>query len=170
MLSSAVPDKPTWCGNLEEITRHLRSLPDPWVDRATLQDLLGCGRRRAQQILSPCVRRQVGVNGLADREALIAHLHRLAAGETVHYEHQRRQRLAEQITTLYKERTTALMVAAPVAVINQELDGLPEGITIQPGAITLRFETPQQALEKLLALAMAIRNNPLLFNEMVTSK
>ena len=41
----------------------LEALPYPWVDRATLQQLLGVGRRRAQQILQPVVTHQVGANG-----------------------------------------------------------------------------------------------------------
>jgi hypothetical protein len=73
-----MPDKPTWIGRLDEIAEKLRALPDPWIDRACVEDVLGVGRRRAQQLLAPCVSRQVGSNGLADREALIAHLARLA--------------------------------------------------------------------------------------------
>src|SRR4051794_13264881 len=99
-----MPDKPTWSGRREEVARALRELPDPWVDRATLQHLLGVGARRAQQILAPCISRQVGANGLADREALIAHLERLAAGEAVHYEQQRRRRLAGHLEALNRER------------------------------------------------------------------
>jgi hypothetical protein len=164
-----VPDKPYWCGHLNEIIRDLRSLPDPWIDRACLQQLLGVGLRRAQQILAPCVGRQVGVNGLADREVVIAHLGRLAAGDTACYERQRRQKLAERIAALLQERSNALMVAAPTAIVNQELAGLPEGISIEPGCLTVRFATARQALEKLLALAMAIRNDPALFEEMATA-
>jgi hypothetical protein len=163
-----MPDKPTWCGHLEEITRRLRALPDGWVDRSLIQDLLGVGPRRAQQILAPCVGRQVGPNGLAERETLIAHLHRLAAGETVHYEHQRRRRLAQRMEALYRERTGALMVAAPASVVNQDLEGLPEGIAIHPGSISVTFGTSREALEKLLALAMAIRNDPVLFERLAT--
>jgi hypothetical protein len=60
------------------------------------------------------------------------------------------------------------MVSAPAAVVNQQLEGLPEGIVIEPGRITLRFTTSREALEKLLALAMAIRNDQSLFEQMTT--
>ena len=63
-----MPDKPTWCGRLDEIASELRALPDSWVDRGTLQNLLGVGDRRAQQILAPCTARRLGANGLADRK------------------------------------------------------------------------------------------------------
>jgi len=161
-----MPDKPTWCGSLDTISRDLRALPDHWIDRATIEQVLGIGRRRAQQILAPCVERQVGVNGMADRETVIAHLGRLATGDTAHYENQRRSRLAEHLGTLQSERRKALLVEAPSAIVNQELGNLPEGVSITPGRITVTFNTTQQALEKLLALAMAAGNDPLLFERM----
>lgn len=121
LLNRPMPDKPTWCGDLDTIARDLRALPDPWIDRSTLEQLLGIGRRRAQQILAPCVGRQVGVNGMADREVVIAHLVRLTAGDTAHYENQRRSRLAEHLGALQSERRKALLVEAPAAIVNQEL-------------------------------------------------
>jgi hypothetical protein len=163
-----MPDKPTWCGHLPEIARRLRDLPDPWVDRSTLQDFLGVGPRRAQQILAPCVARQIGANGVADRETLIAHLYRLAKGETAEYEQRRRQRLAERMDALYHERQEGVLVAAPTAIVNQQLENLPEGVSVTPGQISVRFGTTTEALQKLLALAMAIRNDELLFERLAT--
>ena len=165
-----MPDKPIWCGHLEEIARRLRELPDVWVDRALLQKLLGCGPRRAQQILAPCVSRRIGGNGLARREALLEHLRRLSAGEQQHYERRRRQRLAEYLEGLRQIRLKQppVLVEAPASVLNQKLDGLPEGVVIAPGQITIRFHTTTEALEKLLALAMAIGNDRERFEEAVT--
>jgi hypothetical protein len=161
-----MPDKATWCGRLDEVTTALRSLPDPWVDRRTLETLLGIGRRRAQQILAPCVGRQIGGSGVADREAVIAHLRRLATGEASHYESLRRRRLAAQLDGLQRERR--VLVEAPASVVNQDIEGLPAGVSIAPGKITVEFDSPRQALERLLALAMAIGNDPLLFERLVT--
>ena len=52
-----------------------------------------------------------------------------------------------------------LLVEAPVQVLTQEFENLPSGVGLEPGRITVTFEQPQQALEKLLALAMAISND-----------
>jgi hypothetical protein len=60
------------------------------------------------------------------------------------------------------------MVSAPTAVINQELASLPAGVSISPGRITVTFEGVPDALQKLLALAMAIRNDELLFERLAT--
>lgn len=163
-----MPDRPTWSGRLNEIVTWLRDLPDPWVDRVQIQELLGVGPRRAQQILAPCVVRQIGVNGIAERESVIAHLRRLATGDAAHYEQRRRRRLAEQLDALHEDRRKAVMVSAPTAVINQELASLPAGVSISPGRITVTFEGVPDALQKLLALAMAIRNDELLFERLAT--
>jgi hypothetical protein len=155
-----MPDKPTWYGRLEEIIRELQALPYPWVDRATLEPILGVGRRRAQQILKPSVTHQVGSNGLADRAALIAHLRALAAREEASYEQQRRRRLAGALAQLRQAclEHPRVLVEAPVSVMSQELANLPGGVELGAGYVAVRFSSPQEALEKLLALAMAIGN------------
>jgi hypothetical protein len=166
-----VPAKPSWLSKIDDVIRHLEALPRPFVDRATVEFLLGVGRRRAQQIMAPCIMDRIGTNGLADRDALIAHLRRLAGGEDGYYEHQRRYKVAVILTQLHKERLERpqLQVEAPVQVLAQELDNLPEGVRLESGRITVSFTHPQQALEKLLALAMAISNDFERFEQQVRS-
>jgi len=165
-----MPDKPIWCGRLEEIAKDLCDLPDAWVDRPMIEQALGIGRRRAQQILAPCVTRQIGRNGLARREAILDHLRRLAAGENAHYERRRQRRLGEQLEKLREDllRRPRVLVEAPAAVLGQKFEGLPEGVGVVPGQITVRFETTTEALEKLLALAMAIGNDRDRFERLAT--
>jgi hypothetical protein len=157
-----------WYGRLEQVIAELDNLTWPWVDRQTLQALLQLGPRRAQQILRPCVTRQVGANGVADREELIAHLRRLASGDEAHYERRRRQRLAQVLEGL-REAALAqpkVLVEAPTTVLNQELANLPDGVSVTPGAISITFSTPNEALQRLLALAMAIGNDFTKFERM----
>lgn len=156
-----MPAKPVWYSHLDRILEELRSSPRPFVDRSTLEFLLGVGRRRAQQILAPCITDRVGANGLADRDALIDRLRRLAQGDDGFYEIERRRKVAGVLEKLRKDRLEQpqLLVEAPVQVLNQEFDDLPPGVSIETGRITVEFTEPQQALEKLLALAMAISND-----------
>lgn len=168
-----MPDKPTWCGHLDEIARRLLALPDPWVDRAMLEEFLGVGRRRAQQILAPCVGRQIGANGLADRSVLLDHLRLLAARETTgHYERQRRRRLAGHIDEWRRSwlEHPLVLVEAPLSIVNSRLDGLPAGVSVNRGQISVQFETAAEALEKLLALAMAIGNDRDRFERIATGR
>ena len=156
-----MPAQPAWFSNLDNILAALRASPRPFVDRQTVQNLLGVGRRRAQQILAPCVTERVGPNGLADRDRLISHLEQLARSEDGACEIQRRRRVAQLVARLRDERLAQprLLVEAPTRLVNQDFASLPPGVHLAPGRITVEFEEPQQALEKLLALAMAIGGN-----------
>ena len=152
-----MPSKPSWYSKLDDVIRELEVLPRPFVDRATLEFLLGVGRRRAQQILAPCITERVGTNGLADRDALIAHLRRVAEGDDGYYERKRRRHVAEILAQLQKDRLERpqLLVEAPLEVMTQEFVNLPAGVDLKPGRISLTFDQPQQALEKLLAMAIS---------------
>ena len=156
-----MPAKPAWYGKLDEVVRELETLPRPFVDRATIEFLLGVGRRRAQQILAPCITDRVGRNGLADRHALIARLRQLAAGDDGYYEKRRRRKLGAVLIELQRERLARpqLLVEAPASVASQDFANLPAGVHLMPGRIAVEFDKPREALEKLLALAMAISND-----------
>ncbi|HYZ24200.1 MAG TPA: hypothetical protein VE690_18775 [Rhodopila sp.] len=156
-----MPAKPSWYRSLASIIEQLEKHPHPYVDRATVEFLFSVGRRRAQQIIAPCITDRVGSNGLADRDLLIAHLRRIARGEEVPFEVRRRRKVAAFLEQLRQERLNQpqLLVPAPVAIVNQQLRRLPAGVRISPGEIRIAFDNPQEALEKLLALAMAISND-----------
>jgi hypothetical protein len=156
-----MPASPRWLSHINEICAELSSLPRPFVDRATAEAVLGVGRRRAQQLLAPCISDHVGSNGLADREVFIRHLRALAAGEDRDFERGRRRRVASVLDGLRRERLERpqLPVEAPHRILTQELADLPAGVTLAPGHITVEFREPREALEKLLALAMAVSND-----------
>jgi hypothetical protein len=140
------------------------------VDRATLEFALGVGRRRAQQILQPLVRRTIGRNGLADRDELIRHLRQLAAGDDAYFERQRRQRLHTILGHLQRQvkEQPRVLVEAPTAIVNQEFESLPTGVHLSPGRILLEgFSTPEEAKQKLLALIMAMANDPEGFDQRI---
>lgn len=163
-----MPAKPVWYRKLPYILEELRNHPHSYVDRATIEFLLSIGRRRAQQIMAPCITGRVGANGLADRDALITRLQRIAEGDEGFYEVERRRKVAKLIGDLRQERVEKpqLLVEAPTAVVNQEFENLPAGVRLEPGRITVEFREPQQGLEKLLALAMAISNDFYLFERL----
>ena len=167
-----MPAKPAWYGRLDHILEALRALPRPYVDRATVESLLGVGRRRAQQIMAPCITDHVGSNGLADRDRLMAHLKRLGDGTDVHYEQQRRRKVATVLERLHQNWTTSprVLVEAPDTIVNQGFDDLPAGVMVSAGRITVEFASSQEALEKLLALAMAIGNQLEAFDRMTVGE
>ena len=158
-----MPDKPVWWRHLPQAIDQLEALPFPWVDRATLEALLGVGRRRAQQILQPLVSHSVGKSGLALKDAVVSHLRTLAAGNAAFTERQRRERLHALLNEARAEarRHPRVLVEAPAALANQTLTDLPAGIRLLPGRIVIEgFLDPEEAKQKLLALVLAIGNDP----------
>ena len=165
-----MPAKPAWYSKIDAVVAHLEGQPRPFVDRATIEFLLGVGRRRAQQILAPCITDRVGASGLADRERVVERLRQLAQGDDGYYERRRRRKVAEALDSLRRERLEKprLLVEAPLRVIDQRFQDLPPGVHLAIGRITVEFDEPRQALEKLLALAMAIGNDFARFERMVS--
>src|ERR1039458_1765138 len=104
MVKHPVPAKPVWYSKINDIIGELQSLPRPFVDRATVEFLLGVGRRRAQQIGAPCVTHRGGPNGRAAGDAFMPHQRRVAEGESNFYERQRWRKVAEILPQLQKER------------------------------------------------------------------
>jgi hypothetical protein len=98
-------------------------------------------------------------------------LRRLAEGDDGYYERRRRRNVAEILTQLQKDRLARpqLLVEASVQVMTQEFANLLAGVDLEPGRISVTFDQPQQALEKLLALAMAISNDFARFERKVRS-
>jgi hypothetical protein len=156
-----MPAKPVWYGKLDSVIATLQGLPRHTVDSATVEFLLGVGRRRAQQIMAPAVVERIGASGLADRDQLIAALQRAARGEEAYYERQRRRKLAGALEHMRRARRERpqVWIEAPAAIVKQNLEALPAAVQLEPGRITVEFADPGEALEKLLALAMAIGND-----------
>jgi hypothetical protein len=155
-----MPALPRWLNHLDRIIADLEALPDPWLDRQTIQEMLGVKPRRAQQIVASCVSRVVGTSALIDRDSFVLVLKRWQSGEAGSYEQKRRRRVARIIHQLSSQKAAlpVLPVEAPTRVVNQIFDNLPPGIQLEKGRITIQFTDSKEALEKLLALAMAIGN------------
>jgi hypothetical protein len=62
-----------------------------------------------------------------------------------------------------------VLVEAPTLIVNQEFEALPPGVHLSPGRIVLDgFSTPEEAKQKLLALIMAMGNDPDGFDARIT--
>src|SRR4051812_13067554 len=117
-----MPAKPLWISNVPSAIQQLEALPRPFVDRATLELVLGVGRRRAQQILAPCVTDRVGSNGLANRDLVIHRLRELAPAPEATYEVRRRRKVASVIASLRRDRVEQprVLVEAPAEIVKQD--------------------------------------------------
>ena len=169
-----MPANPLWLERLPQVIEELEDRAESWVDRATLETLLGVGRRRAQQLLARMPSRRIGASVVADRAEVIAHLRAIAAGEEAVYEQRRRERLwkrLEKVRGQWVEQPPVLVEVPRAEVRSLEVHdfmALPDGVELAPGSITLRFGDPEEALRKLMALAIAVGQNRAAFEERVS--
>ncbi len=164
-----MPAQPAWIPRIEAVCRDLEQLPRPWLERADIEVMLGVRRRRAQQLLEACATGQVGSSSVTTPVALAEYLRRIASGTDAEHERNRRERVGRVLNDLRTKWTSQprVVVEAPVRVASQKLRDLPEGVELAPGCITVRFASPGEALERLLALAMAIGNDLEEFQEVI---
>jgi hypothetical protein len=155
-----VPAKPVWISRLPEIEAELESLPVTEIDRTTIERILGIKERRAQQLMAGLPGRTIGTSFVVDGNSLITRLRAIAGRGEYEAEAQRRNHLASRIEEWRRDwiEHPRVLVEAPTGVVSATLESLP-GVRIEAGLITIRFVTAHEALEKLLALAMAIGND-----------
>ena len=63
------------------------------------------------------------------------------------------------VTEVRKARLTGIRVAVPVEALEARLSGLPEGVSVEPGRIEVRFSGAKDAVGRLFALAQALTND-----------
>lgn len=149
-----MPETPSWAARLPEIESLLLKNPTVPITSHVLEQVLKVSRRRAQQIIAPC--RDPAGYYLPD--VVIERLRALVGKIDPEHEAARRKKFASTVQTMAKEKENALMVAAPTAIVNQQFEV--EGVTVSEGEIRVSFSSPIDAMQKLLALAMAMKNQP----------
>lgn len=161
-----MPAKPSWIERLPA----LKAFPDEYVDRATVECALGIERRRALQLMAGLPGKTIGSSKVVERGPLLKRLRSIAAGEDSAFESERRARFAIKLDAMRQERIEQprVPVVAPIAVMDSRISQLPAGVSLEPGRIAVSFDTVTEACERLLALAMAIGNDPVQFEELVS--
>ena len=63
------------------------------------------------------------------------------------------------MTEIRQARLTGIRVVVPVEALEARLSGLPEGVSVEPGRIEVRFNGAKDAVGRLFALAQALTND-----------
>jgi hypothetical protein len=156
-----MPAKAGWISRVPGMLRTLRSSTEVWVDRPAIQTLFDISPRRAQQIVSTVGGERVGTSVVIRRENLILYLEHFDDGESA-AEKRRQQKFAATLNRLQQERLDRPQVLVEMSktmvrqLVRRDFGALPEGVTLEPGCITVRFSSHVEALEKLMALAICI--------------
>jgi hypothetical protein len=155
-----MPAKAQWLLRIPEILAELAALDVPVVDRAVCERLFRLRRRRAIDLIRFFGGYQAGRTYLVDRPKLAAQLELIRDSPDFKMEWQRKERLAERLDGIRRLKPGALVaIATDPEGISQRLPDLPAGVGLSPGALHIQFQSPEELLSKLFALAQAIAND-----------
>jgi hypothetical protein len=155
-----MPAKAQWLLRVPEILEELRALDVPVVDRAVCERLFRLRRRRAIDLLRCFGGYQAGRTFLIDRPKLVAQLEQIRDSADFKMEWRRKERLADRLEAMRRLQAGA-RVAIPVEAeaMSQRWPDLPEGVGLSPGVLHIQFQSSEELLSKLFALAQAIAND-----------
>ncbi|HLY17745.1 MAG TPA: hypothetical protein VKR61_11010 [Bryobacteraceae bacterium] len=155
-----MPAKAQWLLHVPEILAELSALDVPVVDRATCERLFGLRRRRAIDLIRGFGGYQAGRTFLIDRPKLLAQLEQIRESPGFRMEWRRKERLAERLEAMRRLQAGArLEIPVKPQMLSHRLPDLPAGVVLSPGALQVQFESPEELLSKLFALAQAIAND-----------
>ena len=151
-----MPDQPSWLERVPHILGQL-STPDapPFLDRPAVELLFGLRRRQAIELMHRMAGYQVGRTFLVDRAAVAAFLGQSSVRQAAGHAVQRKRRVLDHLAEARRD-WAARQIRIPVERAGDRLAGLPPGVELQPGRLTIGFAEPVELIEKLFALCQAL--------------
>jgi hypothetical protein len=155
-----MPAKAQWLLRVPEILAELSALDVPVVDRAVCERLFRLRRRRAIDLIRWFGGYQAGRTFLVDRPQLVAQLEHIRDSADFKMEWRRKERLSERLDAIRRLQAGAsVAIAAKPETLRQRLPHLPAGVGLTPGTLQIQFQSSEELLSKLFALAQAIAND-----------
>ena len=151
-----MPAKPRWLLAIPDAIRQLEALDQDLLTRRDVERLFGVSRARAAQLMRMFGAELAGYARVLRRTDLLRQLRRHRGRAAFRGEEQRRDRLTAEIR---RARLTGIRVAVPVEALEARLSGLPEGVSVEPGRIEVRYQGATEAVGRLFALAQALTND-----------
>jgi hypothetical protein len=149
-----MPARPRWHSKLDDIRQSLTDMDVPVIDRPTIEQLFGVGRRQANNLIRIHHGYQVGTSKVVARDKLLAGLEKMGAHRGVATaETTRKSRLIEALEAVQRRPRPRRIPPPPPRPANTSL---PPGFTIAaPGELRLQFSTPEELLGRIQSLLEA---------------
>ncbi|MDQ6758360.1 MAG: hypothetical protein M3Z32_00675, partial [Acidobacteriota bacterium] len=114
------------------------------VDRQTVQRLFHLGRSQAHVFLRRFASHTAGHALVIDREEFIHRLEELRENPGLRWEARRLHTLEEGLESVRKDlRARRTPIEVSPGSFDRQFASLPEGIRLEPGRLTVSFNTPQ---------------------------
>lgn len=154
-----MPDNPSYIHKLAGILAEARSpKPIPFFRRRDIEALFGLQKRQAVNLMHRIGAIRVSRELAVDQRDLIAWLEQRLENPSVAIERRRQERVIDRIVELKAE--TAARAVKIVLPDSKPAVGLPDGVSLQPGLLTVAFDNDQQLLERLFLLARVLATQP----------
>ncbi len=160
-----MPARPTWFPRIPDILAELEQpTAPPFLDRAALGALFHLKRRQSIELMKQLRRYTIGKAHVVDRAEVIRFLgQRRRHGRR---EEERQQRVVDLLGEYRSQSSPG--IAIPIRGLKRQayettMAGLPEGIELVPGRLTIAFAETNELLLRLFELAQAIQNDPRTF-------
>jgi hypothetical protein len=138
-----------------------------WVDRASLQDTLGCSQTEAWRILKR-LGAEPGPGGalVLAKDVFLERVRQYLEDDRVVFERRRRERLEQALDAL-NPHTRARLVkiiredrpADALGLLSTRFGQLPDGVTLTPTSLHIEFRGREEFLERLGAVIFALEND-----------
>jgi hypothetical protein len=154
-----MPDKPSYIHKLAGILDEARTpKPIPFFRRRDIEALFGLKKRQAVNLMHRIGAIRVSRELAVDKRDLVAWLEQLIDDPSVAIEQRRHERVIDRIVELKAETAArAVKIVLPDPKPSVEL---PDGVSLQPGLLTISFENDQQLFERLFLLARVLATQP----------
>jgi hypothetical protein len=142
----------------------LQQFPHPWVDRASLEQILGIGRWTAWRLLRRCGAAPGPGKALAmERGELVRRLRELSQSDGPQWELARRKKLEQFLEDEARvRRGKQLKIAegpAAADLMGSITESLPAGVELSPGSVRMTFSSREEFLAQVGALVYALSND-----------
>jgi hypothetical protein len=160
-----LPDNPTYIHKLEGILAEARSpKPIPFFRRRDIEALFGLRKRQAVNLMHRIGAVRVSRELAVEQRYLVRWLERMIFDPSVAFEQRRHEAVIDRIVELKAETAArAIRIILPDRAPGVDL---PEGVSLEPGLLTVSFDNEQQLLERLFLLARVLATQPQLLGSL----
>ena len=151
-----MPATPRWLLAIPDAIQQLEALDQDLLIRRDLERLFGVSKGRAVALMTAFGAGRTGHILTLPRAALLRQLRRPRTQAAVRGEATRRDRV---VTAIRQARLIGIRVAVPREALEARLSGLPDGVSVEPGRIEVRFSGAKDAVGRLFALAQALTHD-----------
>lgn len=161
-----MPDKATYLHRLTSILAEAKTpKPIPFFRRVDIEALFGLKRRQAINLMHRIGAVRVSQEIAIPQRDLVGWLEQMVSNPARAVELRRRERVIGRIVELKTETAArSVKIVLPDA---PSPPGLPAGVSLQPGMLTISFGSQEELLERLFLLARAFAGKPELLDGIV---